>query len=58
MTRAGSATPREALPIPVVATTSDQPVEPGWLTTRTTESLDFDVALALGLETQNLAGSA
>ncbi|NLG45471.1 hypothetical protein [Gordonia sp. (in: high G+C Gram-positive bacteria)] len=58
MTRAASEAPREALPIPVVTTASDQPVEPGWLTTRTTESLDFDVALALGLETQDLAGSA
>lgn len=58
MTRAASEAPRAALPIPVATTAADTPAESEWLTVLTAESRDFDVALALGLDTQDLAGSA
>ncbi|EGD55190.1 hypothetical protein [Gordonia neofelifaecis] len=44
-----------AVPVAVVPDTS---ADPEWLSAVTAESIDFDVALALGLGDENLAGSA
>ena len=49
-----TARPMTAIP---AATPADAPVESEWLAAATAESLDFDVALALGLGDPDLAGS-
>ncbi|MBM7369357.1 hypothetical protein [Gordonia hydrophobica] len=53
-----SDTARPITVTPAATAPSDQPVEAEWLTRMTAESLDLDVALALGIGDQDLAGSA